>query len=175
MHSCAPLLDHPAALSTHCPLLAWTSLFSCPEMPRSAYSESGRDNVHVTGTYEMQIPVRPARSTIFLRFFVTGGLKARRLPIPAIPRSLSPRRRGAFRRYIPFPRPPITSGNKQIAAQSLTWITKAEHDGRLMDMTFSVEVAYLYWEATYLTLFCDAPTTINLFFPLFFFSDIWPF
>ena len=39
----------------------------------------------------------------------------------------------------------------------------------------TVEVTYLYWEATYVMLLCVArPTTINLFF-LFFFLGFWLF
>ena len=49
---------------------------------------------------------------------------------------------------------------KQIARQSLTWTVEAEPDGRLVDKTPGVEVAYLYWEATCVMLLL-LPTSIN--------------
>ena len=45
---------------------------------------------------------------------------------------------------------------KQTTAQSFTWIVAAEPDGRLVDKTTGAEVTYLYWEATYVMLFCAA-------------------
>jgi hypothetical protein len=64
---------------------------------------------------------------------------------------------------------------RQIIAQSSTWIVGAEPHGRLVDMTSGVRVAYLYWETTFVTLFCVAQTAIDPFFLLFSLSDIWPF
>jgi len=54
----------------------------------------------------------------------------------------------SFSAIYPLPQTAITSGEKQIAAQSLTWSVEAEPDGKLVDKTSGVEVAYLYWEAT---------------------------
>jgi hypothetical protein len=41
----------------------------------------------------------------------------------------------------------VTSSEKQITAQSLTWTVEAEPDGKLVEKTSGVEVTYLYWEA----------------------------
>ena len=63
----------------------------------------------------------------------------------------------SFSAIYPLPQTAITSGEKQqIAPQSLTWTIDTEPDGRLVDKTSGVEVSYLYWEATYVMLFCAA-------------------
>ena len=63
----------------------------------------------------------------------------------------------SFSAIYPLPQTALTSGEKQqIATQSLTWTVDAEPDGRLVDKTSGVEVTYLYWEATYVILFCVA-------------------
>jgi hypothetical protein len=49
---------------------------------------------------------------------------------------------------------------RQTIAQSSTWIVGAEPHGRLVDMTSGVRVAYLYWETTFVTLFCVAQTQL---------------
>jgi hypothetical protein len=79
----------------------------------------------------------------------------------------------SFSAIYPLPKTAITSGEKQIAGQSLTWTVEAEPDGRLVDKTSGVEVTYLYWEATYVMLFCVARSTVII--NLFFFLDIWLF
>jgi hypothetical protein len=72
----------------------------------------------------------------------------------------------SFSAIYPLPQTALTSGEKQqIAPQSLTWTVDAEPDGRLVDKTSGVEVTYLYWEATYVILFCVArPPLISSFF-----------
>ena len=71
----------------------------------------------------------------------------------------------SFSVIYPLPKTAISSGEKQIAGQSLTWTVEAEPDGRLVDKTSGVEVTYLYWEATYVMLFCIAQQRlISLFF-----------
>lgn len=54
----------------------------------------------------------------------------------------------SFSAIYPLPHTAMTSDEKRIPAQSLTWIVEAEPDGKLVDKTSGVEVAYLYWEAT---------------------------
>ena len=55
----------------------------------------------------------------------------------------------SFSAIYPLPQTTITSGEKRIGGQSLTWNVEAEPDGRLVDKTSGVEVTYLYWEAMY--------------------------
>ena len=62
----------------------------------------------------------------------------------------------SFSAIYPLPQTAITSCEKQIDAQSLTWSVEAEPDGKLVEKTSGVEVAYLYWEATYVMMFCVA-------------------
>ena len=63
----------------------------------------------------------------------------------------------SFSAIYPLPQTTITSDEKQQnPTQSLTWTVDAEPDGRLVDKTSGVEVTYLYWEATYVILFCVA-------------------
>ena len=51
-----------------------------------------------------------------------------------------------------YPLPRTTGEKQQLDAHFLTWTVDAEPDGRLVDKTSGVEVAYLYWEATYVIL-----------------------
>jgi hypothetical protein len=108
-------------------------------------------------------------------FFRDGGRRFEsppsRLPDVTVELLLAPS--WSFSAIYPLPQTAITPSEKQhIAGQSLTWTVEAEPDGRLVDKTSGTEVSYLYWEATYVMLFCVArPTAINLFFP----SDIWLF
>jgi hypothetical protein len=82
----------------------------------------------------------------------------------------------SFSTIYPLPKTAITPGEKQLATQSLTWTIEAESDGKLVEKTSGVEATYLYWEATYVMLFCSARSTaINISFLIFYFSDIWLF
>jgi hypothetical protein len=70
----------------------------------------------------------------------------------------------SFSAIYPLPQTAITPSEKQIAGQSLTWTVEAEPDGRLVDKTSGTEVSYLYWEATYVMLFCVTRPRLIFFF-----------
>ncbi|KAF8488208.1 ubiquitin family protein [Russula emetica] len=99
--------------------------------------------------------VRPSRSTFSSIF--TGQAPAVRKPViylyppsrlPDVTVKLLLTSSWSFSAIHPLPQTAITPGEKQIAAQSLTWTVDAEPDGRLVDKTSGTEVTYLYWEAT---------------------------
>ncbi|KAN0118447.1 hypothetical protein V8E52_005177 [Russula decolorans] len=135
------------------------------EMP-SAYSESecsstvvSLDPDNTRPAPNVQIPaVRPTRSALASVFSGRGQAVASvRKPVIYLypPSRLSDvtvelllTSSWSFSAIYPLPQTAITSGEKQIAAQSLTWSVEAEPDGKLVDKTSGVEVAYLYWEAT---------------------------
>jgi hypothetical protein len=60
----------------------------------------------------------------------------------------------SFSEIYSLPQTAITSSENQITAQSLTWAVEVEPDGRIVEKTSGVEMSHLYWEATYVILFC---------------------
>jgi hypothetical protein len=155
------------------------SRFPAPEM-LSAYPESecsstvvslDLDNNARPAPPNVQTAVRPTRP--FSSVFSGRGQAVRKPVIYLYPPSRLPdvtvelllTSSWSFSAIYPLPQTAITSSEKQIAGQSLTWTVEAEPDGTLVDKTSGTEVSYLYWEATYVMLFCVArPTAINLFF-----------
>ena len=153
----------------------------------SAYSESECSSTVVSLDLDnarpapnVQIPaVRPAPSP-FASMFSGRGQAVRKPVIYLYPPSRLPEvtvellltSSWSFSAIYPLPKTAITPGEKPIAAQSLIWTVEAEPDGKLVEKTTGVEVTYLYWEATYVILFCIArPRSIIS----FIFLDIWLF
>jgi hypothetical protein len=157
--------------------------FSCPPEIPSAYSESECSSTVVSLDLDNARPAPnvqiPARPTPFASIFSGRGQAVRKPVIYLYPPSrlsdvtveLLLASSWSFSAIYPLPQTATASGEKQIAAQSLTWTVEAEPDGRLVEKTSGTEVTYLYWEATYVVLFCVArPTAIinNLCFSIFF-------
>jgi hypothetical protein len=129
------------------------------EIP-SAYSESECSSTVVSLDLDNARPAPnvqiPARPTPFASIFSGRGQAVRKPVIYLYPPSrlsdvtveLLLASSWSFSAIYPLPQTATASGEKQIAAQSLTWTVEAEPDGRLVEKTSGTEVTYLYWEAT---------------------------